>query len=130
MIAAPDFAPPYWDPQAPAPRFKMSSKVRVKGGAPAGHVRTPWYVRGKVGVVERVCGHFADPQELAYRRPGLPKQPLYRVRFALEDLWPAATVDDPRDTVDVEIFESWLEPFWDYGGDFEAQARRLEAERP
>lgn len=105
----------------------MGKRVRVKTGAPPGHVRTPWYVRGKVGVVERVAGHFADPQELAYRRPGLPKQPLYRVRFALSDLWrddePGYAVDD---TIDVEIYESWLEPFFDYGGDFATEAAKVE----
>ncbi|MEO1330845.1 MAG: SH3-like domain-containing protein [Pseudomonadota bacterium] len=128
MSGAPNFLPPYWEAQAARPRFSMGSKVRVRSGAPLGHVRTPWYIRGKVGVVERIAGHFADPQELAYRRDGLPKQPLYRVRFALEDLWSGEAGYDRRDTLDVELYESWLEPFWDYGGDFEAQAKRLEAE--
>jgi Nitrile hydratase beta subunit, C-terminal len=75
---------------------------------PLGHVRTPYYVRGRSGVIERVCGAFANPEELAQMRSGLPAQPLYRVRFAQSEVWP-----DYRgaraDTVDVEIFQHWLD---------------------
>lgn len=125
---APNFLPPYWDADAAKPAFSMGKKVRVKSGAPPGHVRTPWYVRGRTGVVERVCGHFHDPQELAYGRGDGPKLPLYRVRFALADIWGAEAGFEETDTIDIEIYESWLEPFWDYGGDFDAQAARLEKE--
>jgi len=31
------------------------------------------------GIVERFCGSFRNPEELAYNRSGLPAQPLYRV---------------------------------------------------
>lgn len=132
---APNFLPPYWDAEAASPQFAMGKKVRVKSGAPPGHVRTPWYIRGKTGVVERICGHFHDPQELAYGRGGGPKIPLYRVRFALSDIWGGNGGSggndggfDESDTIDIEIFEYWLEPFWDYGGDFDAQSARLEQE--
>lgn len=132
--AAPSFLPPYFDQAAPPPRFKMGSRVRVLSGWPPGHLRTPWYVRGRTGVVERILGQFADPQELAYRRDGLPKQPLYRVRFALGDLWGARDGFAPHDTIDVEVYESWLEPFFDYGADpAEAKLkveRDLAARRP
>lgn len=127
-MSAPNFHPPYWDAAAPAPRFSVGKRVRVLRGAPIGHVRTPWYARGRVGVVERVCGHFPDPQELAYRRGGLPKLPLYRVRFALSDLWRDDAADGagfgPTDTIDIEIYESWLEPFFDYGADPAAEAAK------
>lgn len=127
--APPRFHPRYWDPTAPAPRFSVGKRVRVRAGAPPGHVRTPWFVRGAVGVVERVCGHFANPEELAYGRPGTPKLPLYRVRFALSDLWPEAADDDGgfgrEDTLDVELYESWLEPFFDYGADPAAEAAKV-----
>ena len=60
------------------------------------------------GTVERVCGEFRDPQELAYGRSGEPKQVLYRVRFAQRDVWPdyAGAADD---TIDIELYEPWLE---------------------
>jgi len=71
-------------------------------------VRTPWYSRGHAGVVERICGEFANPEELAYARDGLPKRPLYRVRFLQRELWPDYQ-GRATDTVDIEIYEHWLE---------------------
>jgi nitrile hydratase len=73
-----------------------------------GHVRTPYYIRGKRGVIERLCGAFANPEELAYGRPGLPAQPLYRVRFLQRDVWPDYG-GPPADVVEVEIYQHWLE---------------------
>ncbi|TVQ56495.1 MAG: nitrile hydratase subunit beta [Rhodobacteraceae bacterium] len=105
-VAPRAFDPPYLAPGAAAPRFAPGAVVRVKRGAAPGHMRTPWYLRGRTGRVERVCGHFANPEELAYRRDGEPVLPLYRVRFALADLWG----DGDGDTIDAEIFEHWLEP--------------------
>lgn len=128
--SAPRFLPPYWDADAPAPRFKMGTRVRVLAGWPPGHVRTPWYIRGRIGVVERVLGQFGNPEELAYGREGAPKLPLYRVRFALADIWGehAVTAGDlaRADTIDVEVYESWLEPFFDYASDPETQKKKVE----
>ena len=62
-------------------RFAVGQRVRVRRAFPPGHVRTPAYVRGKAGVIEDLAGHFANPEELAYGRDGLPRQALYRVRF-------------------------------------------------
>ena len=52
---------------------------------------------------------MANPEELAFGRNGLPALPLYRVRFAQRAVWPdyAGSADD---TVDIEIYEHWLEP--------------------
>ncbi|SEW03413.1 nitrile hydratase [Cognatiyoonia koreensis] len=80
--------------------------VRVRKDMPPGHVRTPAYLRGKTGTVERVLGPFPNPEELAYRQKGTPL-PLYRVRFRLGDLWAAA--DSPDDTLEAEIYAHWLE---------------------
>jgi Nitrile hydratase beta subunit, C-terminal len=91
------------------PRFSPGDRVAVRRGDSPGHIRTPYYVRGRSGVVERVCGPFADPEELAYGRDGLPPRPLYRVRFAQAEIWPG--YDGPaEDGLEVEIFEHWLEP--------------------
>ena len=92
-----------------AVRYAPGAAVRVRLADPPGHVRTPYYCRGKTGVVERLCGAFANPEELAYHRPGLPAQPLYRVRFACADLW-ADYAENPADVVEIEIFQHWLEP--------------------
>ena len=89
-------------------RFKTGDRVRVIKAAPLGHVRTPWYIRGHSGVVERICGAFPNPEELAYARPGEPRQPLYRVRFVQKDIWPDYT-GQADDVVEIEIFQHWLE---------------------
>ncbi len=90
-------------------QFAAGDRVQVRCADPPGHLRTPFYARGKRGVVERCLGDFPNPEELAYGRSGLPKQPLYRVRFLQRDIWPdyAGGQDD---TVDVEIYQHWLEP--------------------
>lgn len=83
--------------------------MTVRAAYPIGHVRAPYYIRGKAGVIERYCGAYANPEELAYARPGLPKQPLYRVRFKQSEVW-RAYLGSGSDTVDVEIYQHWLEP--------------------
>jgi nitrile hydratase subunit beta len=95
--------------EAHAARFKPGDRVRVRRAAPPGHVRTPWYIRGHAGEIERLCGAFANPEELAYNRDGRPKQPLYRVRFRQREVWPdyAGRADD---TIEIEIYQHWLEP--------------------
>ena len=90
-------------------RFAPGDRVAVRGGGSPGHVRTPYYVRGVVGGVERACGPFPNPEELAYGRDGLPARPLYRVRFRQADLWPDYG-GPAADSVEVEIYEHWLEP--------------------
>jgi len=91
-----------------APRFNTGDRVKVREAYPIGHVRTPCYVRGKHGVIERLCGVFPNPEELAYARPGWPAQPLYRVRFLQCDVWPDYA-GEPADVVEVEIYQHWLE---------------------
>jgi nitrile hydratase len=91
-----------------AARFNPGDRVRVREMFPLGHVRTPWYIRGCSGVVERLCGAYANPEELAYHRSGLPAQPLYRVRFLQRDIWPDYA-GSATDTVDLEIYQHWLE---------------------
>lgn len=81
--------------------------VRVREDFPMGHIRTPVYVRGKVGRVTRCFGAFGNPELLAYRLEG-PKEDLYEVRFLQRDLW-----DDYRgsekDAVDLDLYRHWLE---------------------
>jgi nitrile hydratase subunit beta len=92
-----------------APHFKVGERVRVKEMFSPGHIRTPWYTRGQFGVIERLCGVFGNPEELAYARAGTPRQPLYRVRFALTDLWTDYT-GPSHDSIEIEIYQHWLEP--------------------
>jgi nitrile hydratase len=72
-------------------------------------VRTPAYVRGKQGWIERVQGEFRNPEILAYGGDGMPRQPLYLVGFRLAELWQARYAESPVDTLYVDIYEHWLE---------------------
>ena len=89
-------------------RFRPGDRVRVRLAHPPGHIRTPYYIRGKSGVVERICGTFRNPEELAFGRNDTPKAALYRVRFRQTEVWPDYG-EGAGDTVDVEIYEHWLE---------------------
>ena len=89
-------------------RFKPGERVKVLKAFPPGHIRTPYYIRGQVGEIERICGAFPNPEELAQMRSGLPAQPLYRVRFRQKDVWPDYS-GNPADVLEVEIFQHWLE---------------------
>jgi nitrile hydratase len=86
----------------------MAERVRVRALIPPGHVRAPFYLRGKTGTVERALGAFANPEQLAYGLPAA-RTPLYRVRFTMAEVWGAAA-ERPDDTVDAEIYGHWLEP--------------------
>lgn len=94
-------------PESP-PRFRLGDRVRVRADAPQGHVRTPLYVQGKTGRVAKVHGAFRNPETLAYSGDGLPRRPLYQVRFHQHDLWPRAGA--PKDTLVLDLYEQWLEP--------------------
>ena len=82
--------------------------MRVRHDMPPGHVRTPAYLRGKTGWVERRLGPFPNPEELAYRHAGK-SLPLMRMRFRMSEVWGDA-VDTSNDTIDAEIYAHWLEP--------------------
>jgi nitrile hydratase len=91
-----------------AAKYKVGERVRVMKAYPLGHVRTPYYIRGCTGEIERICGAFANPEELAQMRSGQPPLPLYRVRFRQKDVWPDYDGKD-ADVVEIEIFEHWLD---------------------
>ena len=91
------------------PRFDVGDRVRIADRHEDRHNRTPRYVRGKPGVVERVCGAFGEPELLAYGRYGEPSRTLYRVHLAQTDIWPDYA-EAASDSLEIEIFEHWLEP--------------------
>ena len=95
-------------------RFEVGERVRVQAWDPPDapqkpHLRTPFYIRGKTGAIERICGEFGNPETLAYGGDGRPLQTLYRVRFDQGRVWPDYA-GGARDKVEVEIYEHWLEP--------------------
>jgi nitrile hydratase subunit beta len=98
--------------------FAPGSRVRVRNDWPETrgpvHIRTPHYLRGAIGTVDRALGAFRNPEDLAFARPAPPRA-LYHVRFAPPPIWgDGASRENPRnhpgDDLLVEIFEQWLEP--------------------
>jgi nitrile hydratase subunit beta len=88
--------------------FAPGQRVRVDAREHEGHHRTPAYLKGRTGTVERVHAAFRNPETRAYKGDGLPKQRLYLVGFAQRDLWP----DYPGQAGDrlyVDVFEHWLQ---------------------
>ncbi|SFD52164.1 nitrile hydratase [Bosea sp. CRIB-10] len=94
------------------PRFSAGARVYIVDLGKTGHVRIPWYVRYKEGEIERYCGAYANPEDLAYARHDRPKVDLYRVRLRQTDLWPDYD-GEKRDTLDIEVYDHWLEPAGD-----------------
>ncbi len=88
-------------------RFAPGDPVKVRSAEPPGHCRTPYYLRGKRGVIERLIGVYPNPEELAYHRLGLPHQPLYQVMFEFEEVWSRA---EHNVTLSAAIYQHWLEP--------------------
>lgn len=85
-------------------RFAAGDRVRVRRMRPAGHTRCPRYVRGAVGVVERVRGADTFPDIGPYQGP---VEPVYSVAFGSEELFGPS--DEPAWTVALDLYESYLE---------------------
>jgi nitrile hydratase subunit beta len=90
-------------------RFRPGERVRVRSEDRPGHVRTPGYVRGKMGRVESVLGEFRNPETLSYGESGLPERPRYKVSFRQVDLWEEYP-GPANDELFMDIYEHWLEP--------------------
>ena len=89
--------------------YRRGDRVRVSARAHEGHHRTPAYVKGKTGTVERLHDSFRNPETRAYGADGLPKQRLYLVGFAQEDLWTGYR-GRAGDRLYADLYEHWLEP--------------------
>lgn len=91
------------------PRFAAGDRVRIVHLDQPGHVRTPGYVRGSVGTIERFCGLFENPEDRAYGREGRALIPLYRIHLLQRDLWSGYS-GHAHDSLEIEIYEHWLAP--------------------
>ncbi|WP_051587902.1 SH3-like domain-containing protein [Actibacterium mucosum] len=62
----------------------------------------------KFGFVQRPCGRYQNPENLAVGDPGGLAIDLYRVRFRQVELWPIE--DYPaQERLILEAYEHWLE---------------------
>jgi nitrile hydratase len=94
-------------PKAPAPaRFAVGDQVRARNLYNEGHTRLPRYVRGRQGKVTAVRGVLPIDDATALGRTEL--QWCYTVAFSGPELWGEGS--DPRLTVSIEAWESYLEP--------------------
>jgi nitrile hydratase len=93
---------------SPAPaRFKPGDRVRAKNIHPVSHTRLPRYVRGHVGVVERLHGSHVFPDTVVAGQGESP-QWLYTVCFDSRELWGADA--DPTVKISIDAFEPYLDP--------------------
>ncbi len=97
-------------------RFAPGDAVRVREMEKEGHVRTPDYAKGKPGWIAEALGAFPNPKCLAYGGDGLPERPLYKVGFRQTDLWDGYD-GLPEDCLFIDIYEHWLQPREDGGGE-------------
>jgi len=88
-------------------RFQAGDRVRVLHLGKTGHIRTPFYVRGRTGTVTELCGYFLNPEELAVGNTAGPVVPLYRVSFPQTELWPDYQ-GPAHDALSIEIYDHWL----------------------
>lgn len=87
--------------------FAVGDLVRAKTLSPPTHTRLPRYVRGHVGVVERVHGAHVFPDSNAHGAGENP-QWLYTVAFAGGELW--GDDAEPSLKISIDAFEPYLEP--------------------
>jgi nitrile hydratase subunit beta len=88
-------------------RFDRGQRVRVKRMHPAGHTRCPRYVRGAIGVIERVRGADRLPDRAVYGEQVTP-EPVYSVVFSSHELW-GPTEETPWKVL-LDLWDSYLEP--------------------
>tara|TARA_Y100000590_G_scaffold470759_1_gene669571 strand:- start:8422 stop:8709 length:288 start_codon:yes stop_codon:yes gene_type:complete len=90
-------------------KFKINQSIIVDQRNSDGHSRTPGYIRGKVGKIERICGSFPNPEQIAKCHPKPDILNLYRCTFYQKDVWNNYLGND-QDTIELEIYEHWLLP--------------------
>jgi hypothetical protein len=91
------------------PLFAPCDRVRISMRFPVGHYRVPTYLRGRTGLIEKVIEPAGiDNEEEGFGRNAGTKRHYYRVAIPLSELWPGYAASY-RDTLHVEIFETWLE---------------------
>jgi hypothetical protein len=94
-------------PLAEEPIFRRGERIRVQS-RPIGHYRAPTYLRGKSGRVEAVIELIPLDEEPGYDRYAGSERHYYRIAVPMSEIW-ADYPGSPRDSLHIEVFESWLE---------------------
>ena len=88
-------------------RFQPGDRVRARTINPIGHTRLPRYIRGRVGVVDRLHGvHSFDDARSQGR--GHEPQHIYSVRFEARELWGNEAPE--TECVYIDMWDSYLDP--------------------
>lgn len=101
-----DATTPTQEASATPARFNVGDTVITRRDVGSMHTRLVGYVRGRIGVVERVIGPQPLPDESAVGT--IIKEPVYVVRFCMADLWPEAA--DSTDSLLIDMWDSYLDP--------------------
>ncbi len=99
-------SPTVLDCEAP-PVYAVGQTVKVGHFHPKSHTRAPRYIRGHIGIVEKVYGAHIFPDEHARSAQKVPAY-LYSVRFDAAALWGKSDPDKGH-AVFVDVFEPYLE---------------------
>lgn len=91
-------------------KFDVGDLVTVRKDEVDHHHRTPWFIKGKPGVVRGISGPFFNPESRAHGGDGVPKRLLYQVEFDPSDVWGVRYAEGSADLLLVDVYEQWLEP--------------------
>jgi nitrile hydratase len=100
-------ATPVSDSDELVQRFDVGDRVRVRNVHPEGHTRSPRYLRGRVGVIQRCNGHEIFPDSNAEYRGDQP-QVVYNVQFDGVEIWGRSA--EPATVVSIDLWDSYLDP--------------------
>jgi nitrile hydratase len=87
--------------------FSVGDRIRAKSIDPPTHTRLPRYVRGRIGLIDRIHGAHVFPDSNAHGAGEHP-QWLYTVAFDGRELWGDGA--DPGLKILIDAWEPYLEP--------------------
>ena len=91
-------------------QFQAGDAVTIRADEVGHHHRTPWFIKGKPGVVRAISGPFFNPESRAHGGDGIPKRLLYQVEFDPVEVWGNRYGEGSSDLLLVDVYEQWLEP--------------------
>ena len=92
-------------------RFQIGDAVTIRSDEVEHHHRTPWFIKGKPGIVRAISGPFLNPESRAHGGDGVPRRLLYQVEFDPAQVWGERYDDEGgTDLLLVDVYEQWLEP--------------------
>lgn len=89
--------------------LRVGQHVRVKELRVSRHVRTPWYVQGRVGVIVGALGRWPNPEICALGLIDSIGANLYSVELRMVALWPDYS-GSVKDLLVLDLYGHWLEP--------------------